>query len=330
MAMDEMKIQRIHDILLGDMRPWHKDNATKTRQYWDASISQEIKATMDKFGYELKVDEWLFFTSRLRFYRREVDNSINRHLSYVTETIDKNQNSFLVSYMLKNTKNWVVSYIHTANKELDNLGVTDNDVIGEDVNFNVRREEKEFFILLRYIIVSLAKCYLELQSRYQHLMGDRRLYDISSFYMEFVGRRVCKLFPLILKSKPSVNVVPNCCFKYQSDSFNDDISTLHETLLDYGWIDSNTTLAMLIDLFSGKGCMHSIMWLVSPGILQEIIKPWIKKKVISVYPNGVGHWSVVSLRFVDKNKNPMKELGNEDTRQKKNRQKIDDVVKILM
>ena len=327
--MDEMKIQRIHDILLGDMQPWHKDNVTKTRQYWEASISQEVKATMDKFWYEIKVDEWLFSTSRLRYYRREVDNSINRYLSYVIGIIDKNRNSSLVLYMLKNTQDWVASYIHTANKELDNWGVTDDDVIGEDMNFIVRREEKEFFILLRYIIVSLAKCYLELQSRYKHLMGDKRLYDISSFYMEFVGRRVCKVFPLILKSKPSVNVAPNCCFKYESESFNDDISTLHETLLEYGWIDSNTTEAMLIDLFSGKGCMHTIKWLGSAGILQEIIKPWIKNRVISVFPKGIGHWSVVSLRFVDKNKIPIKELGNEDIKQKKNRQMIEDVVKIL-
>ena len=153
--------------------------------------------------------------------------------------------------------------------------------------------------------------------------------DLDSIYTEVVGRRPCKLFPLKLKSKDSINIPPNCCFMYKSESFTDDISTLHETLLEYGWIDSKTTVDMLLRLFSGKGCMDTIKWLGSPGILQEIIKPWIKNEVITAYPNGIGHWPVVSQRFIDKKNHPMKELGHEEIKQKRNRAKIDEVVKIL-
>ena len=328
--MDEMKMQGIYDILLGDKRPWHKDNANRTEFYWDSSIENNAENTLNKYMYEIKVDDWLFFTSRLRYYRRKVNNAINRYLSYVTGVIDKNQKTHsLVSYLLKNTKDWVVKYIHTANQELSRYKVTDIDVIGEDVDFNVQREEKEIFIILRYIIVSLIKCYLEFQSRYQHLIKENTMFDIDSFYTEVVGRRPCKIFPLNLKSKSSVNIPPNCCFKYESESLTDDMLTLHETLSEYGWIDSKTTVDMLIRLFSGKGCMDTIKWLGSPCILQEIIKPWIKNEVITVYPNGIGHWPVVSQRFIDKKNHPMKELGHEETKQKKNRAKIDEVVMIL-
>jgi hypothetical protein len=328
--MDEMKMQGIYDILLGDKRPWHKDNVNRTESYWDSFIEQKTENTLNKYMYEIKVDDWLFFTSRLRYYRREVDNAINRYLSYVTGVIDKNQKTHsLVSYLLKNTKDWVVKYIHTANQELSRYKVTDIDVISEDVDFNVQREEKEIFIILRYIIVSLIKCYLEFQSRYQHLIKEKTMFDIDSFYTEVVGRRPCKIFPLNLKSKSSVNIPPNCCFKYESESLTDDMLTLHETLSEYGWIDSKTTVDMLLRLFSGKGCMDSIKWIGSPGILQEIIKPWIKNEVITVYPNGIGHWPVVSQRFIDKKNHPMKELGHEEIKQKRNRAKIDEVVKIL-
>lgn len=331
--MDGMKIQRIHDILLGDMRPWHKDNVSRPEYYWTVSIEKETPDTISKYMYEMKVSEWLFFTSRLRYYRRVVDNAINKHLYYVAGVLKEYQHSTcLVLYMLKNTYEWIRSYIHTANHELGRYGLMDNDVIGEDVDFNIHREEKEFFILLRYIIASLVKCYLEIQSQYQGLMANKRIFDIDSFYSEMIGRRPCKIFPLYFKSKTSINVIPNCCFKYTCSSvrdFNDDIKTLHESLLDYGWIDSSTTEAMLIDLFSGKGCMHTIKWLGSPGILQKIIKPWIKDKVITVYPDGIGHWPVVSKRFIDKDGYPMKELGKENTNQKRNQSKIDDVVKIL-
>ena len=54
-----------------------------------------------------------------------------------------------------------------------------------------------------------------------------------------------------------------------------------------------------------------------------------KDKVITIYPNGIGHWPVVSQRFIDENNHPMKELGHEETQQKKNRAKIEEVVKIL-
>lgn len=332
MVMDVMKIQGIHDILLGSKRPWHIDNSNKTDRYWESVIVPETTDSLNKYMYEISVDDWLFFTSRLRYYRREVDNTINRHLCYVTGILDKNNKvPSLVTFMLKNTKDWVVKYIHQANQELSRYKITDNDVKGEEVDFNVQREEKEFFILLRYIISSLVKCYLELQNKYQNLLGDKRIYDIDSFYSEVVGRRPCKLFPLSLRSKSSNNIPPNCCFKYEpkSKSFSDNISTLYETLLDYGWIDTNTDLQMLFNLFSGKGCMDTIQWLGSPGILQEIIKPWIKEKVITVHPDGITHWPVVSQRFVDKKNFPMKELGHEDKNQKSNRAKIDEVVKIL-
>ena len=324
--MDELKIQGIHDILLGDMRPWHKDNAYKTENYWTVSMEKETPDTINKYMYEMKVADWLFFTPRLRYYRRVVDNAINRHLYHVTGILKKNQHSTcLVSYMQKNTYEWVKKYIHTANHELSRYELRDNDVIGEDIDFNIQRDEKEFFILLRYIIASLVKCYLELQSQYQNFIENKRVFDIDSFYSEMIGRRPCKIFPLSLRSKPGIKVVHNCCFKYICSDvsvFNDNITTLHETLLNYGWIDSCTTVAMLIDLFSGKGCMHTIKWLGSPGILQEIIKPWISDKVITVYPNETGHWPIVSQRFIDKDGHPMKELGHEGIEQKKNRNKM--------
>ena len=89
--MDEMKMQGIYDILLGDKRPWHKDNVNRTESYWDSCIEQKTENALNKYMYEIKVDDWLFFTFRLRYYRLEVDNAINRYLCYVTGVIDKNQ-----------------------------------------------------------------------------------------------------------------------------------------------------------------------------------------------------------------------------------------------
>ena len=44
----------------------------------------------------------------------------------------------LVSYMQKNTYEWVKKYIHTANHELSRYELRDNDVIGEDIDFNIQ------------------------------------------------------------------------------------------------------------------------------------------------------------------------------------------------
>lgn len=326
--MEEYPLQNIYEILRADYF-----SAIENTEYvfvWQTDVSMKQPYKWSRY-YKMEIDEALFFSSRMEEARRRVDETMLTLWQNATSGIGQNQSLDIDNYIKAMTE--IVNVIHEAVQGIYECKICDDDVLeSENTNFHERREEKERFVLCKYTIASLVWLFMELQERYKPFIKENvKQFNLREVFTKHVGRWPYKnMFVISRTSKERSEIPDNCCFKYESQS-NEDVVTLYETLIAHNVIDENTDPKFVIDLFGGSGCLDTIQWTGSYAILQAIIKAWIQTGTITTYPNGIGHWQVVSKRFLDKYGNPMKTLGSEASigENSKKVKIVEDIVKAL-
>jgi len=332
MNINTFKLEGIDAILNKHLQPWTDSNNRPDSSYRELLSKMPEIPMPAGIVYRLNYEGYLLFTYRVRYYCRLIDNAVADHLRQAFNIIDNDQSEYTIAYLQKLTREAVTTLIADAVSKCHELTVTADGL----TDFNDKRCEKEYLVILHYMIASLVCCYLEIQQRYQYACDLSDLQDIDSFYASYVGwiaDPIVYLEPL--RPKPNIGKNPKittCSFNYINNDEQDRnkcLTEFHAKLIKYKQIPENTDLKHLLAVFGGRNTAATIDWIGKKSILKFIIVKLMESKLLTVFPEEAAytHWYVVSCRF-KYNGQAMPNISSE-TKRKRDEPVIDDIVNTL-
>jgi hypothetical protein len=327
------KLDIIDDILNKSLQPWNQANIQPDRYYREKlgttvpiPLPQDVK-------YQVCIKPHLMFTPRVRYYCRLADNAVASHLREVFGMLDTDGSEHLILYLQKLTRESVTTLVHDAVSHCRRLTL----VAEQPTDFIDHREEKEYLVILHYLIASLARCWMEIQERYSYVVDVADRMDVTQFYASVVGWVDMPIVQVETLSKVPNNgngnsKISTCSFYYinnDEEERNRCLSDFRNRLIHYGLIPATTDLKQLLAVFSGRSTAAVIEWTGKKHVLKFIIAKLLEKRVLSIYPDDkYSQWYVVSCRF-RYNGGQMPNISSESSR-KKDEAMIDDIIGTLV
>lgn len=302
MSINTFKLDGIDAILNKHLQPWADSNNRPDSIYRELLSKTPEIPMPEELGFRLSYERHFLFTYRVRYYCRIINNEVANHLRQAFNIIDNDQSEYTTAYLLKLTREAVTTLIADAANQCQKLTVTAECM----TEFNNKRREKEYLVILHYMIASLVRCWMEMQQRHLYVCDQSDLHDIASFYASFVGwvnDPIVYLEPIKQESDDGKkSKITTCSFYYINNDEQDRnkcLAEFHAKLIQYKLIPENTDLRHLLAVFNGCATAATIDWIGKKHILKFIVIKLKEKGLLTVYPaeNTYTHWYVVSCRF---------------------------------
>lgn len=305
-------LSTINSILFGELRPWLAENNGKSDMYWKTKLRET--ATVDlsfKPTVKINIDDYLLFNAKLRYYRLRIDNAVNEYLNELFLQTDIYPHSYLKLNKVKTTRESTSGLICDSLAEVDKSGIVGRQLLDDDADYNEDKEAKEICLIFNYVIVALARCFFEVQNRFEKEISEEDIYSISSFCTTFLGRRsLSDVFSIEIipprkprndnnkKDSSEDNKPVFHTLKYLYDGFDrvKRINNFNQALTALGWIDTETDVDTFQLFFNGEPRQCNILWTGSSALLQQMLKLLCGKKFIEL-PKGASVTSIMKNQF---------------------------------
>ena len=100
------RLNTIHNIIYGSLRPWHRDNLMKPDEYWKEKTVDTKKET--------PFNNSLFFSPRLRYYQSLIDLDIDQFISEASKTVETTKSENIALLKMKDTREAVEAFAKAA------------------------------------------------------------------------------------------------------------------------------------------------------------------------------------------------------------------------
>ena len=327
------RLDTIDEILNKTLQPWNQANIQPDHYYREKLGTTVLIPKPQDVKYQVCIKPHLMFTPRVRYYCRLVDNAVADHLREAFGILDSDDSEHLILYLQKLTRESVTTLVHDAVGHCRRLAL----VAEEPTDFIEHREEKEYLIILHYLIASLARCWMEMQDRYSYVVDVAERMDVTQFYASVVGWVDMPIVQVktLAKEPNSGNEnskITTCSFYYINNDEgerNRCLTDFRNRLIHYGLIPATTDLKQLLAVFGGRSTAAVIEWTGKKHVLKFIIVNLMNKSVLSIYPDDkqYSQWYVVSCRF-RYNGEQMPNISSESLR-KRDGAMIDDIISTL-
>ena len=309
-------LSAINSILFGELRPWLAENNGKSDMYWKTKLRET--ATVDlsfKPTVKINIDDSVLFNAKLRYYKLRIDNAVNEYLNELFLQTDIYPHSYLKLNKVKTTRESTAGLIRDSLVEVAKSGIVGKQLLDDDADYNEDKEAKEICLIFNYVIVALARCFFEVQNRFEKEISEEDKYSMPSFCTTFLGRRsLSDVFSIeiIPPRKPSKDKdendksdgnTPVChTLKYLYDGADKArrIDAFMRGLTANEWITQEFDVDSFQLFFKGKPHQCGIQWTGSSAVLQQLLTLLCGKKFIEL-PKGVSVTSIMKTQF-DKNK----------------------------
>ena len=311
------KLDLIDEILNKRLRPWITENERSDRYYCELFEKENPVPMPNGMKFQIGFRLHLLFTFRVRYYVRLIDNAVANHLQQAFDTIDNDGSKQLTRYVLKVTRESVETLISDAVDHCQTLSVKPDDLS----DFIDNRKEKEYYVILHYLIAALVRCWIEMQEHYQSVLNTSERYDIKSFYASKVGWVEDPIAQVEPNNKKDNNGLRKTIKKtkhinkrgYISSTFTykgykeDNYSIQRLDLITKDlmlFVESNTKKQLLKNMFTGASFEKEdkITW---TGTQTELAY-FFRQIHIHIDFSGDNYWEIVASRFIIKTKNKKK------------------------
>lgn len=323
-------MKTIESIILNDLRPWLDKNIEADDFYAPALRSNPL--LQERFSANYILDFSIpAFSDKIRYYQRLVSNDITTYLNQLIEGAS-NDSENIILFKLKK-----------ANGELNSILVSTNDLIlrrGYDLtlitskhaDFNTDREHKESTFITNYTLISLVKCFLEVQSHFAEFVHADNKMNIADIYSRILNKPVPE--NTYLKEVQVINVLPSeqkekkpksdiLSFNYKHIQKNSsNIADLMDSLKKNNFIAQETSITDFRHVFSGEYVANPIRWNGGKSTLSYFIKLLHNELKVITYP-GNSLWKIVCTCFVDDDGSQFNESNLRD--QKKPKLKLSEI-----
>lgn len=287
------RLNTIHDIIYGPLRPWHRDNLLKSDDYWK---ERTVTATNGPLCYKN-----LFFSPKLRCYRSLIDSDIDRYVAKASAMVEATKSANIALLKMKDTREAVEGFAKAAMAERRTTGISRDDILNDNADLFDQRDRKETYIIMDYTVVALARCYFTMQNVCSKVLTDSQSLDLSTFCTSILGRqRLSRLTDITttktliggstrvdIKNAPAAKKVKDDSmpytvnYKYHGADRAVRLNTVMQTLVAEGWIAADTTPDSFFTLFEGKPWRCNVTWTGSAAslcaLLNELtVQPFIE------------------------------------------------------
>ncbi len=328
-------LRLLHDILYGRQQPWHPDHQRPDRHFRDLMRQTPALPELKDMKFRISISAHYLFTDRVRYYCRLIDNAIASYLrSSFAICEHQGGDEHVTRYQLKRTREQVQTLIHDSVGRCSQLDINEGDLC----EFLHQRNQKEYYVILHYLIAALVRCWLEMQIRYLYLIDPADQRDVKSLYAALVGWiddpvvTVKTLEEKTSKKKGSQGRITTCSLLYINDDKeerNRCLSDFYRLLLKEQMIAEDTDQSALLSVFSGNNTNATVNWIGPKHVLKYVIDELESKEALGYYPKDYTKWVIVSCRFKYKGEQ-MPNIGNETERTKDNKELKEKLVNILV
>ena len=196
--------------------------------------------------YEIVTKTEVLFTAKLLYYRLLVANEVNRHINDATKLLDEDSTGYLAQYLLKNTFEAVQTLMHEANDRLAEVDC--GDVLWQDITSTSPRIEAsvrgrmEETVFIHDVFAELARCWLELQDRFENTSNGIGSYTAALLYSSCISRMPDEEFK-VARTEARVDVQLSVDDDHPSEE--DQWDTVIERLTPFFYNDRNEAKAYL-------------------------------------------------------------------------------------
>lgn len=288
------RLNTIHNIIYGSLRPWHRDNLMKPDEYWKEKTVDTKKKT--------PFNNSLFFSPRLRYYQSVIDLDIDLFISEATRTVETTKSENIALLKMKDTREAVEAFAKAAIAEQRMTGIKPDDILNDNADLFEQQDKKETFIIMDYMIVALARCYFSMQNVCSKSLSDDRALDLATFCTSILGRQRLSLLedytsykkligdntPVDIKKTPKAKKVNDDTSPYTvnySYSGSDRplrLNLVMQMLIAAKWIAADTTPDNFFDFFGNKVWHCNIKWTASASVLSTFLDELSKQPFIKL------------------------------------------------
>ena len=321
-----MIFETIQSILNGNLQPWRKDNALSESHYHERLMGFSADEMPTELKYKISYRPEIMFTNRIKYYCKTVHHEIVSYLLNMCSTLSEDDCSDLTYYHLKVTREAIFTLVHDAVKRSQQFSVDITSLTQANADYLTQRAEKEYIVILRYIVASLCHCGMEMQQSYRNAVNPIDLYDVPTFYASVVGWTIDPFFtvePVAIntpyrKSSHEVKQKRKTLKKRNSDAFTKATFTLNDLQEDTR-IAEHRMSVFCDSLFSdfvkaedktrakerrkiekmlkGKTLSENekMVW---KAAMKELVYFFRQLKPHLTYPSKENFWSIVASHFV--------------------------------
>lgn len=153
--MYNFDLKKVHDLIS------FKDICTTDSEYLNkASHLPHIELETDAL-YVLDPKMPVLFTRKLRYYRYVIESEINRHINAATELLESEGSEEMTKFILKKTRESVLTLANEANRQLDfldNNGLAWKNITSDNpIVSDFSKSAIEVVVYMHYIIAEFVK-----------------------------------------------------------------------------------------------------------------------------------------------------------------------------
>lgn len=249
------------------------------------------------------------FSSKVKYYKRLIDNAITKYLNGVLS--DENKKD-IVLYKRKKLRDLVSSYL-TDIKDIIVKNNLDLDIIITVRDYSKALHLNECTYIFHYLILSLIRCYMEFQQYYIEMIESDKQLTVDDFFVQMLQWRKTENIGIVPiqkieiqpiqevskhKAKTDAAVLSFTYTKLESES--DNINTLFSELKKHEAIPTDFPITEFKHLFSGVKVANPIQWIGNKSDLAYLFKLLVNEKKVLNLPPQATIWDIVDACFVNK------------------------------
>lgn len=278
--------------------------------YYETSFRQ-LGVVSEDFVAAYRINyEMPEFSSKLKYYKRLINNSLTKYLNEEFSTECKPEQ---VLHRRLNLQRQINSYLIDIKNNVTKYNL-DLDTLLLIREYSSDQHHNECTYIYHYLILALIRCYMEFQHHFiESIESDKQL-SIDYFFVQTlkwkkpdnVGIEEIKhieIEPEKPTKKPQSEQDANAplaftYIKLQSESNN--INVLLGVLKKFGAIPKDFPITEFKHLFSGVDVANPIPWIGNKSDLSYLFKLLVNENEVLSVPKYTSIWGIVDHCFVDK------------------------------
>ena len=245
------------------------------------------------------------FSSKVKFYRRLIDNTITKCLN---DNLSDENSKDLVLFRRKKLHDKVKSYL-TDIKDIIVNNNLDLDIIFSVRDYSNALHLNECTYIFHYLILSLIRCYMEFQQHFITLIEPDKQLTVDVFFVQMLQWRKpeniaivpiqkIEIQPIQEISKQKAKSEAVLSFSYTKINTNpENITDFMNCLKKNQFISAETSITDFKHAFSGKQVENPIRWTTYFGGLLDLFRQLNDNKLIKFDGNNM--YKIVCACFVD-------------------------------
>ncbi len=179
-------MNNIKAIINGSLQPW-QPKTILSDDYYSPEL-RKLHSVNEDFTAQYKVDLGIIpFSVKIKYYQKLIDIEIVKNInSIIQETTGGSEN--LVAFKLDKAKKKLRHSLVEVNNLIERKQFDFTVIASKHADFKSDHNHKECTFIYHYLLISLVRCWLEIQSRFIDSIHEADVLSIADIYSQILQK----------------------------------------------------------------------------------------------------------------------------------------------